>query len=998
MQPGAPGGRPHEVVSAKRASGQDGPILFGIKTKLLLTFLALAALTVIACAIAWIVFSRIERAVTVITDRSIPEITLALSIAEFSSDIAASAPALATSATQEERSERRNRLDRAGAQLEELIARWQAIGIASDVAAELSAAAAGIADGLDVVDRAVERQLELESRLRQQARLLSATHGDFLETLEPLIDDAIFELVIDSERGNEQTGTALKSAVEAGADRLGLLATVKSDANLVVSLLREAAWHHAIDADEPVAVALAQASADFDDALGRLQRDGADADLRRDGEAILAFLGGETGVATADPAIGAGGLDTLSAVWVRFLDTIDPMMTEARDDLVATAGGIADRQARAMADLVDQGSFRLYHLLSLRAEGNLAVGLLGEAASLGDGTRLTTLQERFDAAAGQLERALKRITGPLNLRTLRILIGTQLGFGRGETDMFDLKQAQLAQKEVAARALETVNAQSVALRNAVAELVRIAESMSDATAGDAEATIENSKIFILLISLVSILCAILVMLAFVSPRVIRPIEDITGAMTRLADGDTSADIPGRDRRDELGRMAHALGVFRDITIEVQKSNLLEIETARRRLSDAIESISEAFSLYDADDRLVVCNQKYGTLVHPEIAEEIRPGLTFEHIIRRATEVGFIAEASGREEAWLAERLARHRNPGPPHIMQRTNGVWIMVSERKTAEGGIVAVYSDITELKERENELAEKSKALEQLSSQLSKYLSPQIYQSIFTGEQAAIVASKRKKLTVFFSDLEGFTEIADRLESEDLSQLLNEYLTEMSKIALAHGATIDKYVGDAIMIFFGDPISQGIGQDALNCVKMAIEMQRRLAELSAEWTGHGLTEPLKCRMGIATGFCTVGNFGSEDRMDYTIIGGAVNLAARLEGTAEAGTILISAETQNLVHEAIACRAYGTVKVKGLAYPVKTYVVVDREQDVEQPPARILEEHGRLSVDLDLAAMSDEDREKAARLLREVMDKLSIDDKPPDDNAPSVTPAEGKKQ
>ena len=118
----------------------------------------------------------------------------------------------------------------------------------------------------------------------------------------------------------------------------------------------------------------------------------------------------------------------------------------------------------------------------------------------------------------------------------------------------------------------------------------------------------------------------------------------------------------------------------------------------------------------------------------------------------------------------------------------------------------MALYSDVTELKQREEELAEKSSALEQLSNQLSKYLSPQVYESIFTGKQEVKVAATRKKLTVFFSDIAGFTETADRLESEELTQLLNHYLTEMSRIALEYGATIDKYVGDAIVIFFGDP------------------------------------------------------------------------------------------------------------------------------------------------------------------------------------------------
>jgi adenylate cyclase len=171
------------------------------------------------------------------------------------------------------------------------------------------------------------------------------------------------------------------------------------------------------------------------------------------------------------------------------------------------------------------------------------------------------------------------------------------------------------------------------------------------------------------------------------------------------------------------------------------------------------------------------------------------------------------------------------------------------------------------------------------------------VYDSIFTGQQDVKIVSARKKLTVCFSDLVGFTEITDKMESEDLTQLLNHYLTEMSKIALQYGATIDKYVGDAIVMFFGDPTTLGVKQDAVACVQMAIAMQKRVDELAHEWRNSGIETPLRCRIGIHTGYCTVGNFGSEDRMDYTMVGSTVNLASRLEHEAPPGGVLISFET-----------------------------------------------------------------------------------------------------
>ncbi len=378
---------------------------------------------------------------------------------------------------------------------------------------------------------------------------------------------------------------------------------------------------------------------------------------------------------------------------------------------------------------------------------------------------------------------------------------------------------------------------------------------------------------------------------------------------------------------------------------------------------------------------------YLEMVYSEIQHLIKPGMTYEELMRQAVQAGAVADARGNEEQWLARRMEQHSASNETHIMRLTDGRWILVSERRTAEGGVVAVYSDITELKERETELAEQTRVLQQLSNQLSKYLSPQVYQSIFSGEQTASVTSRRKKLTVYFSDIAGFTESADRMESEDLTQLLNEYLTEMSRIALEYGATIDKYIGDAIMIFFGDPVSKGLRQDAVACVRMAIAMRRRLRELSAVWAAKGLGTALITRTGIHTGYCTVGNFGSEDRMDYTIIGGAVNLASRLETAAKPGTILISQDTYNLVHNEILCKNNGEQRLKGLAYPVRTWQVLDSHAAAGTETQHLFVEHEHFVLDANLEAMSAEEREAATRSARHLLWRL----RHPDDNdeAPS---------
>jgi len=223
-------------------------------------------------------------------------------------------------------------------------------------------------------------------------------------------------------------------------------------------------------------------------------------------------------------------------------------------------------------------------------------------------------------------------------------------------------------------------------------------------------------------------------------------------------------------------------------------------------------------------------------------------------------------------------------------------------------------------------EALKKSGELEEVSNKLAKYLSPQIHEQIFSGKQSAEVASYRKKLTVFFSDIVGFTSISDELESEEITSLINFYLNEMSMIALKFGGTIDKFIGDSIMIFFGDPTSKGAEEDARLCVEMAVEMLEKMDELKGTWgKNFGLRNDLEVRIGINTGYCTVGNFGSNERLDYTAVGGAVNLASRLESVANSDSICISEETYLLVDSFFKFKEPREIDVKGYLRKIRYY-------------------------------------------------------------------------
>ncbi|WP_170830403.1 transporter substrate-binding domain-containing protein [Maridesulfovibrio ferrireducens] len=296
--------------------------------------------------------------------------------------------------------------------------------------------------------------------------------------------------------------------------------------------------------------------------------------------------------------------------------------------------------------------------------------------------------------------------------------------------------------------------------------------------------------------------------------------------------------------------------------------------------------------------------------------------------------------------------------------------------------------SEISERKKAQSELAEtlssldkKNTMLEGLSTKLAKYLSPQVYDSIFSGNRDVVLSTERKKLTVFFSDIKDFTQTTDDMQPEDLTALLNHYFTEMSAIALEYGATIDKFIGDAMLMFFGDPESKGVKEDAELCVRMAITMQKRMVELEKEWKSMGFDKPFKMRVGINTGYCNVGNFGSESRMDYTIIGGEVNLAARLEGQADSGGVLMSSETYSLVKDIVNVEERKPIDVKGIRRTIQPYAVLsicgEDESCVDSGNVISYKEQGvDLSIDLNL--LSQEKRKNLSQRLNEIA--LSLKD------------------
>lgn len=256
------------------------------------------------------------------------------------------------------------------------------------------------------------------------------------------------------------------------------------------------------------------------------------------------------------------------------------------------------------------------------------------------------------------------------------------------------------------------------------------------------------------------------------------------------------------------------------------------------------------------------------------------------------------------------------------------------------------------------------------------QYVPAAVVAEIARRPQAYSMASEAREMTVLFCDIKDFSTISEQVEPHELAQMLNVFLTDMTAVLHRHGATIDKYIGDAMLLFFGDPTTMGDQEDALACVKMAIAMQRRMVDLRAKWNEFGHERPIHMRIGINSGYCNVGNFGSEARMDYTIIGGEVNLAARLESIAEADGIMLAYGTYSLVKHEIDAKEQKPIKVKGIARDVVPYAVEGIFDDLDADRPYIRSESDAMRLYVDLRKLDEKGRAETAKELEKCAARL----------------------
>jgi signal transduction histidine kinase/HAMP domain-containing protein len=381
----------------------------------------------------------------------------------------------------------------------------------------------------------------------------------------------------------------------------------------------------------------------------------------------------------------------------------------------------------------------------------------------------------------------------------------------------------------------------------------------------------QKKVILAIGAIIGLLLSI-VATVLLSRSIVTPIQSVTNVMRRLSSGDTEVEIGYRGRSDEIGQMVEAINVFRKNTIEMrameienletEKKNLREIGEARARLTDAIETISEGFSLYDVDDKLVIFNSKYKSLFSAH-ADVIEPGTTFEKIVRTAVQRGMIDDAEGGHEAWLAERTAQHKAPTSAHIQHRSDGRWIQVSERKTAAGGVVATYADITELKQREAELAAARDAAEatlrNLRTAQDRLIQTEKLASL--GQLTAGIAHEIKNPLNFVNNFSAISvELIDELRGALAgANLDNKLRAEIGEIADMLQGNLEKVVqhgkrADAIVKNMLLHSRQGSGEHRPVDINAVVEESLNLAYHGARAEKQGFNITLESSFDPAAG------------------------------------------------------------------------------------------------------------------------------------------------
>ncbi len=578
----APGGRHGE--GERGSSGAPGRFRFGLRAELLAAFGGMAAMTLVATAVAWYAFAQVNQAVSRITESSVPYMSRARDIAGKVAEITASAPELMASATQEGRERARQSLSVAERELSELMQQLAAVQADPAALSQLKSLQAEMVSELANLDRIVQRRLELDARRRSVVAQLAKVHQQVLEDFEPVIDDAIFDTVMRSEEITASTTGRILELVNGAMIDAIRLERMKSESNLAAGLIVQAALTDDRDLLGPLEEKFTASATGLRRDLDSVDNPATRLAIQGGIDGLLALGSGRTGgfearrrelgTADAPPGGGAEQRPRVAATVItganKFHEGLQLSLVPIIDDAVFKVAmeseqSVLDNQS-SLTTLIGAGVESLRALLLARGEANLVAGLMAEASGVTDTDRLQPLKERFTAAQSHVLRFLGARRAARGADKLEQSLNSLLAFGGDADNLFDLRLEELKLVVASETAVRKASAIAARLGRATGDLVTTAQKTSTLAGSHAHTAIGGGRLLLLLIAVIAVSGASGIILFYIAPRIVRPLIDMTSAMARLASGDTTVEVPGQGRRDEIGEMAEAFKVFRNTAL------------------------------------------------------------------------------------------------------------------------------------------------------------------------------------------------------------------------------------------------------------------------------------------------------------------------------------------------------------------------------------------------------------------------------------------------
>ncbi|NYZ13841.1 HAMP domain-containing protein [Azospirillum sp. RWY-5-1] len=580
----------------------------GIAVKLFAAFGAVAGLTVAGSAVGWWSFKAVETGVAGIADRSLPAVAAASALSTASAALAAAAPSLEAATDAADRAAAGEGIARLSAGMTERLDALGQLGLPSERVEALTAAAGAIGDTLDRQAAAADERIARRQRRLDFVDRLNANHQALLAALEPATLEARRDVAAAAETLTDDAATAARSLVRAALGGLGAVLDLRVAVATAAALLSEA--HAASDAAAvgELETAFAAVVAGFPERAAAAGSGGAGLE---DPLARLAALGSGPDGAFARRAAGLRGAgDGDIATAVREAGTlragIDRLLESraaASRDTVARAGDRMHRDVTfAVSELTTEALRRFSDVRELNALGNLAAGLLNEAANTMESSRLPGLRARFEQAAGRLEALLAGMPAREAARVdgaLRPL----LAIGRSPDGLFALRAAELEALRAGADLLAESRRLSVMLDDTVSELVEGTRADAGATAEAVRAATLSGRVWLGSVALLGIVGAVLIAWLYVGRNIAARLGTLSRAMRAVARGDASAPVPAGGS-DELADMAQSLLVLRDATVEAARANERVEQERARAAADKGRTLRTLAERFEASVQMV----------------------------------------------------------------------------------------------------------------------------------------------------------------------------------------------------------------------------------------------------------------------------------------------------------------------------------------------------------------------------------------------------------